>query len=57
MIGDRLCDIEAGLAAGGNAICLDPTLEIPTKAHHCHSFGEILNIVGCKTIEHLDKQL
>ena len=46
MIGDRLCDVEAGLAAQINAICLDPTVEIPPKGHHCHSFGEILKVIG-----------
>lgn len=42
MIGDRLCDIEAGLAAHINAICLNPSLELPEGGHCCHSFGEIL---------------
>ena len=45
MVGDRLCDVEAGLAAHINAICLDPKVEIPVEGHHCHSFGEILNLV------------
>ena len=46
MIGDRLCDVEAGLAAGVHAICLNPALELPEGGHLCYSFGEILKVMG-----------
>lgn len=48
MIGDRLCDVEAGLAANINAICLNPSLTIPETSYSCNSFGEILKFINIK---------
>ncbi len=45
MVGDCLCDVETGLAAHINVICLDPMVKIPAKGHYCPSFGEILKWV------------
>lgn len=45
MIGDRLCDVEAGLAANVNAICLNPSFDLPEGSYGCRSFGEILNVI------------